>query len=224
MLTVYEYSHLGGSEILQVRFPDINREINEVIASIRISEPTKVSKERTNAGTLLYAPKELNAAFKKSFRDRGFQELKDRYTITIPRWDKEIHGAFKQVDFVKDSVLIEVQFGKYAFMFYDMAKFQYFYNESKAEVGVEIVPCHALHAQMSTGVSYGEQLIYDIERLRKHFPAVPVKVVLVDVELTPQMKAERTATISGMSEAEAPEDQEDLIDRDSANEDRIDRD
>ncbi len=27
----------------------------------------------------------------------------------------------------------------------------------------EIVPCHALKKQMSTGVSYGKQLVYDIE-------------------------------------------------------------
>jgi hypothetical protein len=33
---------------------------------------------------------------------------------------------------------------------------------------------------MSTGVSYGEQLVYDIERLKRHFPAVPVKVILID--------------------------------------------
>jgi len=49
-------------------------------------------------------------------------------------------------------------------------------------VGVEIVPGHALHEQMSTGVSYGEQLIYDIERLKRHFPAVPVKVILIDID------------------------------------------
>ena len=67
-------------------------------------------------------------------------------------------------------------------MFYDMAKFQYFFNENKADVGVEIVPCHHLHSQMSTGVSYGEQLVYDIERLKRHFPAVPVKVILIDTE------------------------------------------
>jgi hypothetical protein len=38
-----------------------------------------------------------------------------------------------------------------------------------------------MHSQMSTGVSYGEQLVYDIERLKRHFPAVPVKVILIDV-------------------------------------------
>lgn len=86
------------------------------------------------------------------------------------------------MDFVKDRVLVKVQFGKYAFMFYDMAKFQYFFNENRADVGVEIVPCHALHHQMSSGVSYGEQLVSDIERLKRHFPAVPVKVMLIDVD------------------------------------------
>lgn len=33
---------------------------------------------------------------------------------------------------------------------------------------------------MSTGVSYGEQLVYDIERLKRHFPMVPVKIILID--------------------------------------------
>jgi hypothetical protein len=33
---------------------------------------------------------------------------------------------------------------------------------------------------MSSGVSYGEQLVYDIERLKRHFPAVPIKVMLID--------------------------------------------
>lgn len=132
-------------------------------------------------GWKLYSPKELNRQFKDFFHNYGYVELRDTYTITIPNSTMKINGAFKQVDFVKNKALVEVQFGKYAFMFYDMAKFQYFFNENKADVGIEIVPCHALHKQMSTGVSYGEQLVYDIERLKRHFPAVPVKVILVDI-------------------------------------------
>jgi len=132
-------------------------------------------------GRELYSPRDMNRQFRGAFRARGYMELRDVYTITIPHSNVSIPGAFKQIDFVKGPVLVEVQFGKYAFMFYDMAKFQYFFNESKADVGVEIVPCHALHKQMSTGVSYGEQLVYDVERLKRHFPAVPVKVILIDV-------------------------------------------
>ena len=135
---------------------------------------------------MLYAPKDLNSRFEVAFNRLGFQEIWDQYTITIPNSDIEIKGAFKQVDLVKEKVLVEVQFGKYAFMFYDMAKFQYFFNENKADVGVEIVPCHAMQKEMSSGVSYGEQLVYDIERLKRHFPAVPVKVMLIDIDTEPE--------------------------------------
>lgn len=134
------------------------------------------------SGRALFSPKDMNDQFREAFRAKGYVELRDTYTITLPNSEIEIRGAFKQIDFVKGRVLVEVQFGKYAFMFYDMAKFQYFFNENKADVGVEIVPCHALHTQMSTGVSYGEQLVYDIERLKRHFPAVPVKVILIDAD------------------------------------------
>lgn len=179
MKVVYEYSHLGGSEILQVHYPKINKEIYQVIEEIS-AKRVKESKEKTKVGKLLYSPKHMNIDFKNAFNSRGFKEIRDTYDIEIPNSDVKIRGAYKQVDFVKEKVLVEVQFGKYAFMFYDMAKFQYFFNENKANVGIEIVPCHSLHAQMSTGVSFGEQLVYDIERLKRHFPAVPVKVILID--------------------------------------------
>lgn len=181
MKIVYEYSHPGGSEILQVRYPTINQEIYSVISNIRASR-LKASQERTKIGRMLFSPIDMNRQFKDEFDKLGYQEIRDTYSITIPNSQIEIPGAYKQVDYVKEKVLVEVQFGKYAFMFYDMAKFQYFFNENKADMGIEIVPCHDLHTQMSSGVSYGEQLVYDIERLKRHFPAVPVKVILIDVD------------------------------------------
>jgi hypothetical protein len=181
MKIVYEYSHLGGSEIMIVRYPQLLQEVYHVISEVKAAR-TKISKEKTKQGRELYAPLDMNAQFKERFDATGYKEIRDTYTIEIPNSSNTIPGAYKQVDFVKDKVLIEVQFGKYAFMFYDMAKFQYFFNENKADVGIEIVPCHDLHKQMSSGVSYGEQLVYDIERLKRHFPAVPVKVILIDAD------------------------------------------
>lgn len=181
MKIVYVYSHLGGAEILKVRYPEIDKEIDEIITRVR-ARRIKQSNEKTKLGKLLYSPKDMNQQFKDEFSYRGYLELRDTYTITLPDSNARIEGAFKQIDFVKSKVLAEVQFGKYAFMFYDMAKFQYFFNENKADIGVEIVPCHELHRAMSSGVSYGEQLVYDIERLKRHFPAVPVKVILIDVD------------------------------------------
>lgn len=181
MRVVYEYSHLGGSEILQVRYPNENQHIYDVIRAVK-ARRTKISKEKTMQGRALYSPIDMNQQFRTAFFSRGYREIRDTYTITLPNSSVAIPGAFKQVDFVKGNVLVEVQFGKYAFMFYDLAKFQYFFNENKADVGIEIVPCHFLQKQMSSGVSYGEQLVYDIERLKRHFPAVPVKVMLIDVD------------------------------------------
>ncbi|MDQ2679636.1 MAG: BstYI [Candidatus Eremiobacteraeota bacterium] len=182
MKKVYEYSHLGGSEILQVRHPQIDAEINEVIAGIQDVPKSKRSKEKTKGEQMLYSPVWLNNAFRKGLNARGFHELKLHFEVRLPEYPVIIKNAFKQIDFAKGRVLTEVQFGKYAFMFYDMAKFQYFFNEEKADVGIEIVPCRGLSKQMSTGVSYGEQLVGDILRLRRHFPAVPIKVILIDVD------------------------------------------
>ena len=179
MKIIYEYSHLGGAEVLQVHYPRIDLEIYEIIQSVE-ARRLKESKEKTKMGKMLYAPKDMNIQFKEGFARLGYEELKDTYTIEIPNSDVTISGAYKQIDFVKERVLVEVQFGKYAFMFYDMAKFQYFFNENKADVGVEIVPSHALSREMSSGVSYGEHLVNDIERLKRHFPAVPVKVILIE--------------------------------------------
>mgnify|MGYP001236304445 CR=1 FL=1 len=183
MKIVYEYSHLGGGEILQVRYPKVREEIDRVIQAVGAVR-NKQSLEKNKKGQMLFSPVEMNRQFRDLFSQLGYRELRDTYTIELPNSPIKIANAYKSIDFWKEAeqVLIEVQFGKYPFMFYDLAKFQYFYNENKAQVGVEIVPCHRLHHQMSSGVSYGEQLIFDIERLRRHFPAVPVLVLLIDQE------------------------------------------
>jgi len=201
---VYEYSHLGGSEILQVHYPQLVAEIDQCIAAVK-AEQTKVSEEKSKKGKLLFSPTAMNAAFEQAFRDRGWQELIDRYTIEIPDYPTKIKGAYKQVDFTKDRILVEVQFGKYFSMFYDVAKFQYFFNRAKARVGVEIVPANALKRKMSSGVSYGEQLVYDIERLDRHFPAVPIKVILIDVDDAPPPQAEEVEETQTPEEDKAAE-------------------
>jgi hypothetical protein len=181
MKKVYEYSHLGGAEILASRFTETDREVDEAIQGVTVTQKTKKSREKGKPGKLMYSPKEMNTKFKEEVTRRGYQELKHRYTIKIPDWPVEIKGSFKQIDFVKGRVLVEVQLGKYFAMFYDMAKLQYFYNQNEADVGVEIVPVNALKRQMSSGVGYGELLVYDMERLQRVFPTFPVKVIFIDV-------------------------------------------
>jgi len=184
MKQAYVHSHLGGEEILLVKYPDIDAEINAAIEDIATAGRAKTSREKTKRGRQLYSPTEINGLFDRAFAQRGWQAgVRDYYDIELPRYAHVIEGAYKELDYYKPPVFVEVQFGKYAFMFYDLAKFQYFYNQGMLEVGVEIVPCHLLQQQMSSGVSYGEQLVNDLERLQRNFPSVPVKIILVDMPL-----------------------------------------
>jgi hypothetical protein len=67
------YSHLNGLEFLIVHKPALWREIQAVIATVDANRcKTKVSKEKTMKGALLFSPIDMNAAFKRLLeRKRG---------------------------------------------------------------------------------------------------------------------------------------------------------
>lgn len=58
------YSHLNGLEFLLVHKPELWDEIKEVVSRVRADHcKTKVSKEKTMKGKLLYSPIDMNRAF-----------------------------------------------------------------------------------------------------------------------------------------------------------------
>jgi hypothetical protein len=82
---------------------------------------------------------------------------------------------------VKRRVAVEVQFGKYSFIAYDLfVKHLAFFVGDKIDVGVEILPMKKMQEQMSTGVGYYEGALYDVVRQGRGVPAVPL--VLIGVE------------------------------------------
>lgn len=86
------------------------------------------------------------------------------------------------MDFIKNRVGVEVQFGKYAFMVYNVcAKMTIFHNEGVIDVGVEIVPLKELAVEMSSGVSYFEQIVWDLEHRGVSDIDIPVLVLGVMV-------------------------------------------
>ena len=65
---------------------------------------------------------------------------------------------------MKNKVAVEVQFGKYAFMAYDMfSKMPIFYKQGLIDCGVEIVPMQTMMKEMSTGVSSYQQILCDFD-------------------------------------------------------------
>ena len=82
------------------------------------------------------------------------------------------------MDFLKNRVGVEVQFGKYAFMAYNVcAKMTIFQNLDFIDVGIEIVPLKQLADEMSTGVSYFEQIVWDLEQRGVADIDIPVLVM-----------------------------------------------
>lgn len=196
------YSHLNGLEFLLVHRPKLWEEIQDVIKGVDANRcRTKVSKERRMKGELLFSPIELNKAFKRYLRSRSWKESRVQYwvtrsdklirkTLTMPADEqkREIEAAgetpifsYNQTDFVKDRVAVEVQFGKYAFVAYDLfVKHLAFYIGDRIDVGVEILPMKSLQSQMSSGVAYYEGEFYNVIRQGRGVPAVPL--VLIGIE------------------------------------------
>jgi len=196
------YSHLNGLEFLMVHKPMLWQEIQAVIAAVDSGKcKTKVSKEKTMKGKLLFSPIDMNAAFKRLLRAKSWKESRVNYwvtrseklirkTLTLPTAEqkREIEAArekpifsYNQTDFVKDRVAVEVQFGKYAFVAYDLfVKHLAFYVGDHIDLGVEILPMKALQSQMSSGVAYYEGEFYNVVRQGRGVPAVPL--ILIGIE------------------------------------------
>lgn len=181
MNSVYEYSHFGGSEILSIRFPAIKTEIVEVIFDVKLPVGRQFHFSENTDDTPIAAGL-LNDEFTTAFKKRGFQTLCETCSITVPASDVAIGSAQVEVSAWKERVLVDVQFGDYTAMFFSLAKFQMLCGEDRADVGVVVLPCQRLQQKLSGKSACGERLIYDIRRLKPHFPAVPVKVILVDVD------------------------------------------
>jgi hypothetical protein len=90
--------------------------------------------------------------------------------------------SYNQTDFVKDRVALEVQFGKYSFVAYDLfVKHLAFYIGDKIDVGIEVLPMKSLQAEMSSGPGYYEGELYNVIRNGRGVPAVPLVLIGVAV-------------------------------------------
>lgn len=179
------YSFNNGAEVVQARY---SSELAEVYQAIRLinaeDHKTKVSKEITMTGKMLYAPLSLNKAFKLVFGSMGWKKyrVKCDYNANfyvddyVPAGNAKL--PYREMDFVKNQLGVEVQFGKYAFMVYNIAaKMTIFRNLGVIVAGVEIVPLWELARQMSTGVSYFEQFVWDLENRGVADIDIPVLVL-----------------------------------------------
>jgi len=194
---------LNTDEYLVVHKPNLWDEIVQSIQSVDAASAfDKTSKEKTRVGKTLYSPTKLNKLFKEQFTNAGWVEKRIDYFVnedlattraTVDIKDRAAQKAaicqagftpystYNQVDFVKDRVAVEVQFGKYFSVQYDLhVKHTFFYGRGDIDVGVEIIPMHSMMAMMSSGVPWYENELTNIVREGRSNPSVPI--ILIGVE------------------------------------------
>ncbi len=204
MKIVKKYSHLNGEEYLIVHKKALYEEIQDAIASVDAAKhKTKVSKERGRHGEVLYSPGDLNKEFEQVFSKLGwipttrYFYVSDNYEIVktiepmayeeqrayLESIDAPIIRSYNQTDFIKDNVAVEVQFGKYFAVTYDLfVKHLSFYTGGLIDVGAEIVPSKAMQRHMSSGPPFFEKEVHNVMRHGRTTPPVPVIMLGIEPE------------------------------------------
>ncbi len=199
MQIIERYSHLNGWEHMQVHKPLTWTDIEEIVGLIDAEAiRTKKSEERGMVGRMLFSPEQLNRRFREEFYRREWHQSVTRYWVTadveliretvslpadeqrrrIEAGGKTPIGSYNQTDFVKDRIAVEVQFGKYSFVAFDLfVKHMAFYVGDVIDVGVEILPMKVMSQEMSSGISYYERELYNVIRQGRGVPAVPLVLI-----------------------------------------------
>lgn len=199
MRIVETYSHLNGLEFLRYTREKLWKEIESAIRQVDAKKcRTKISKEKRTKGKVLFSPKVLNKRLEERFAKNRWKQSRTSYWVTADaklirktislgekEQKKEIEDAgatairsYNQTDFVKDRVAVEVQFGKYSFVAYDLfVKHLAFYVGDLIDVGVEILPMKELQKHMSSGVAYYEGELYNLIREGRGVPGVPLVLI-----------------------------------------------
>ena len=197
-----KHSHLNGEEWLLVHAKDSYEQILDVIHSIDAAKcRTKISRERSMKGKRLYSPVDLNRQFDQRLSALGWQPTRYSYYIgydheqaaamvNLPLEEQRQYlvdrgkipiYSYKQTDHVKNRIAIEVQFGKYAFVAYDLfVKHLLFYTGQTIEVGIEILPMKSMQNEMSSGIAYYEGEVYNVLRHGRNNPPVPLLIVGIE--------------------------------------------
>lgn len=196
------YNHLNGYEYMLVHRRQLWGEIENAIHSINANNFIKYSKAKAKFGKPLYDQKSINKQFKNILFPLGWSSVKTPYYVTgdidtaktiatirdkekqrqiIKNNGFEAYSTNNEVDFVKDRVAVEVQFGKYFSVAYDLhVKHTFYFLRDDIDVGIEIIPTRAMMLKMDTGVAWFENEVANVIREGRSNPTVPI--VMIGIE------------------------------------------
>jgi hypothetical protein len=175
LVVVDSCSHMFGEEVLIYRHKNIHEEILEVLDRTPVVR-SLVSQESRRYGELLFSGKDFNGPLEEAFRSRGWLPR----TLVYPG---QTDYSFT-VDFCKEKVGLEIQFGKYFAVQKDLYNLLYLFGleeQERIDVGVIVIPSDALHSKMASGVGKFSSIITAIRSHARNDPAVPIWILGIDV-------------------------------------------
>lgn len=198
------YNHLNGYEYMLVRKKELWKDIIHAIELIDANKFTKTSKAKATMGRVFYDQSAINKEFEKFLYPLGWESFEIPYYVCddIPTAriisgirDKEeqkkiiIDRGFKplrtknQVDFVKNRVAMEIQFGKYFSIAYDLhVKHTFFFLRDDIDVGIEVIPTVNMSRKMDSGVGWFENEVANVIREGRSNPTVPIVMLGIEPE------------------------------------------
>ena len=112
----------------------------------------------------------------------GIRDKEEQKQIIIDRGYTPLRTK-NQVDFVKDRVAVEIQFGKYFSIAYDLhVKHTFFYLRDDIDVGIEVIPTVNMCRKMDSGVGWFENEVANVIREGRSNPTVPIVMIGIEPE------------------------------------------
>lgn len=197
-----EYNHLNAREFLIVNRPSQYNEIKNSIKSVDANQFLKISCDVSKLGKIFYDQSAINSAIKTILNSHSWHERRIEYYVTgnedatrdiINIYNKEdqrkilderslkYYSTFNQVDFQKERIAVEIQFGKYFSVAYDLhVKHTFFYSRNDIDVGIEVIPTKAMEEHMDTGVPWFENEVTNVIREGRTNPPVPILILGIE--------------------------------------------
>ncbi len=201
MKVTQTYSHQNAEEVIRRACPSLLKEINEIISAVDAAA-AKSKPGKPGTGKMLYDPRALTRAFDDSFSKEKWKSCRYNHYITLDRTlmqktlemkaslqkefllqngEKDPIFRFCEVDYLKEKLAVEVQFGKHPSVVTDLfVKHTLFFTAGLTVAAIEILPSRKMAREMSTGTAFFEAEVYNLMRHGADCPAVPLLILGVE--------------------------------------------
>jgi len=174
MRIVGTYSFNGGAETIQKSYATELNEVTQILSGIdaRVCA-TKQTGNDSKSAKLLYSNHKIAKSINGEFKKLGWKKQE----IVSDQPSKSMNKSVK-IDFTKKHLGVDVGFNNKPLPIYSgCAKMTIFHNMGFINVGIEIVPVKELAEDMSSGVSYFEQFVWDLEQRGVSDIDIPVLIL-----------------------------------------------